>query len=186
MWCRRCLRFLLWSHAEKEPYDIEASNEQFVQSHDQSKGNHGDDQKLRQDAHIQGDNEPTDAQDDRLVEQVEGQHCLVAVGQHLVIEIKVFCAQAQHKDDRAPTGDAPNNLKEHVQQRKRLVPWRWVVVQYQCEESYRAKKANKPQGQAEPAISLNTVGKTFIGHEDVAYDKEGGIPQEIGPASSTA
>ena len=39
-------------------------------------------------------NQPT-AKDDGLVEQVEGQHGLVGVGQHLVVEIEVFCAQAQ-------------------------------------------------------------------------------------------
>ncbi len=54
------------------------------------------------------------------MENVEGQHRLVGVGEYLIPEIQILCSQAQHKDDRAPTGNAYYDLSEHEYQREGL------------------------------------------------------------------
>ena len=60
-------RPLDWSHAKEKPHEVESSNEEIVHGHDQCKGDHRDDQKLRQNAYIQVDDKPTNAKNNRLV-----------------------------------------------------------------------------------------------------------------------
>lgn len=101
-------------HAKEETHRVERLDQQFVQDKDQREGNHGDDQELGQDANIPTNDEKADDQDNCLMEQVERQYCLVAVGQYLVVEVQVLGSKAQHKDDCAPTGNAPYDLIHYV------------------------------------------------------------------------
>ncbi len=62
---------LLGPHAKEEAHDVEGSDQQFVQGHDQDKGDGGDDRILRQNAYAPGYDKPTDAKDDRLLARSE-------------------------------------------------------------------------------------------------------------------
>lgn len=110
------VELLFRSHAKEESHRVESLDQQFVQSQDQRKGNRGDDQELGQDAHVPGKDEKADGKDYGLMEQVERKHRLIAIVQHLVVKIQVPGSDAQHKDDCAPTANAPHDLKQNVHQ----------------------------------------------------------------------
>jgi len=62
------------------------------------------------------------------MEDVEGQHRLAGVGEQPVFEIQILCAQAQHEDDRAPTGNAHDDFSKDEYQREGRSNQVWVVV----------------------------------------------------------
>ena len=47
------------------------------------------------------------------MDDVEGQHRLVAVGEPLFLKIQILCSHAQDEDDPAPPADAHHGFKEH-------------------------------------------------------------------------
>ena len=110
--CRR----LLWSHAEEKAHHVERPDKHLIQAYNQYKGDHGNDQIFRQNVHIPAYHEPTDAKDDGLVEDVEGQHRLVAVGRQLALEVKIPSSQAQHKYNPAPASNTHGSIEKDVHQ----------------------------------------------------------------------
>ena len=107
-------------HAKYEPGCIDPFNEQFIESHDQNKGARADNQVFQRNGDTSRYNVPTHEQDYSLVENVEGEDRLVGVGECLVVEIQVLCSKAKDKDDQAPAGNAPHDLKENVYPREGL------------------------------------------------------------------
>ena len=92
------------------------SDESFVQSANQNEGDHSDNKKLGQHTHAQPYDKPADAEYDCLMEDIEGEHGLVAVGEYSFFQVHVFCTKAQYEDDAAPAHNAVQNLEEYILQ----------------------------------------------------------------------
>ncbi len=59
----------------------------------------------------------------------------------------------------------------------------WVVAEYQYKKAHANEKADKPQGQAYPLMSLKSISEAFVGHNNIAYYKVDCVPEKISPAS---
>ena len=58
----------------------------------------------------------------------------------------------------------------------------WIVAQSQDEKTY-TENADEPQGEADPSVSLDSVGEASVGRHNIAYDEVDRVPEKIGPAS---
>ena len=112
----RYLHSFFRPHAEDESYPVEVSDKPFIKDHDQGEADHNDNQELDQDAHIPTYNVPADTKDNCLVEQVKREHRLVAVGQCFGARIQVSGANAQNKDNGAPTRNGICKLIDNIRQ----------------------------------------------------------------------
>ncbi len=112
--CKDRVRIRSEPHAKHEPHCIKPFDKQFIQGHDHNKRTCTDNQVFQRNGHVSRYNVPAYEQDYGLVEDVKGEDRLVGVGEYLVVEIQVLCSKAKDKDDPAPTGNAPHDLKENV------------------------------------------------------------------------
>ncbi len=152
-------------------------NKSFVQGDDQNEGSHGDNQEFGHDTQIPGQDKPGNPEDDREMEYVEGQQRLIAIGDYLAFEVQIFGGHTKYKYNPAPPADDVSNVEKNVFERKRLSTT-GIAGRYQ--ES-KTSKAEYPQGQTNPPMSLNTIGIAWIYGEDITDHKENSVGEQIRP-----
>jgi len=148
--------------------------QQLVERHDQDKGSHADDQKLRRNAHVPPYHEPANKKNDCLMQYVEGKHSLVAIGHHPVSGIQVSRPQAKNEDDPAATRNAHRDLEEYVRQGERLT-FHDVVVQPEHKD-WAELQVTRQGDLVKAAVKLANRSEWYFGAVYNCFKDEGTAP----------